>query len=220
MSAMSKQELREDPVMERIQRVVSFAERHARWIVVGAVAAAVAILALVAVQKSQARSALEAAQALTEGQASYLTGNHPMAESQLREMLQRYGHTRAAGPAHLFLGHALRDQGRALEALEAYDKAVGKVGADAELQAAVQRGRGAALADLARYEDASRAYEQAAAKGRLQRIEDLIAAGRCALRAGDTARAQQILGGIDRDQAGERLAQVDFWLAQAGGGDR
>lgn len=214
-SRMSKEELREDPVLERIQQVVSFGERHARWVVVAAVVVAVAVVGIIAVQKSQARSAREAAQALSEAQASYLTGNYPMAETQLRELIDRYGGTESGGPARLFMGHTLRDQNRPGDALEAYRQAIGKL-EEAELKAAAYRGQGAALVDLARYEEASRSYEQAAKLGTLQPVEDLIAAGRCALRGGDSARARQILEGIDRAKAGERAVQIDFWLAQAG----
>jgi predicted negative regulator of RcsB-dependent stress response len=222
---MTKEELREDPILERIQRLVGFSERHARWIVIAAIGIAVAIVAVIAVQKSQARSAREANQALSEGQASYLTGNLPMAETQLRELVDRYGRTSAAGQGHLYLGHTLRDQGRPGDALESYEKAAGKMGDDAELQAAAQRGQGAALADLNRFEEASRAYEQAAQKGTLQRVEDTIAAGRYALRGGDAARAQQLLEAIDRraiqqgsdpNRVAELLMDIDFLLAQAG----
>jgi predicted negative regulator of RcsB-dependent stress response len=212
---MTKDELREDPVLERIQSFMRFAEHNVRWFIAGAIVVVVVIVAVFALQRGQTRTAREAGQALTEGQASYLQGNYPMAESQLRQVIDQYGSTKAAGVAQIFLGHTLLDEARPEDALEAYTKATGKVGDDPELKAAVSRGRGAALRDLGRFDEASRAYEEASGIGALQRVDDLIAAGRAALRAGDAARAKELLGRVKTDEAGDRSGQIGFLMAEA-----
>jgi predicted negative regulator of RcsB-dependent stress response len=212
---MTKDELREDPVLERIQSFMRFAEHNVRWFIAGAIVVVLVIVATFALQRGQANTAREAAQALTEGQASYLQGNYPMAESQLRQVIDQYGNSRAAGIARIFLGHALLDQARPEDALAAYTEATGKVGADPELKAAANRGRGAALRDLGRFDEASRAYEEASGLGTLQRVDDLIAAGRTALRGGDAARAKELLGRVKTDEAGDRSGQIGFLMAEA-----
>lgn len=217
---MSKDELREDPILERIQSLVGFGERNVRWLIAAAVVVAIAIIAVIALQKGQARSGREAAQALSEAQASYFSSNYAMAESQLRELLDDYGGSSVAGAAQLFLGHAQRDQARPSDALEAYARAVDKLGGDPELQSAAYRGRATALLDLGRFDEASRAFEDAAQRTSLQRVDDLLAAGRAALRAGDAARAKQLLGGITDKDAGDRIAQVHFLQAQADASQR
>jgi predicted negative regulator of RcsB-dependent stress response len=197
---MTKEELREDPVLEQIQRGVSFAQHHARWLILGALVVIALVIGTIALQRGRVRGDREAAQYLVEAQAGYLQGNHAAAETQLREMLQSYGHSKYAGAAQLTLGDVLLAQGRAGDALKAYQTAAEKAGGDLELAAAAQRGQGAAMEDAGRVADASQAYEKAASNPSLSQATDLIAAARTALQAGDAPRAKTLL---------ERAKQVD-----------
>jgi tetratricopeptide (TPR) repeat protein len=191
---------REDPVLEQIQRGVSFAQHHARWLIAGALVVIAVVIGTIALQRSRVRGDREAGQYLIESQAGYLQGNYAAAETQLKEMLQSYGRSKLAGPAQLTLGDVLLAQGRPEEALKAYQAAAGKAGGDVELAAAAQRGQGAAMEDAGRVADASQAYEQAASHPSLSQVPDLIAAARTALQAGDPARAKTLL---------ERAKQAD-----------
>lgn len=194
---MTKDELREDPVLERIQGVIGFIERHGRWLLAGLVGIVVVIVAVVALQRSQARSAVEASQVLAEAQSAYLQGNYMMAESQLRTIIDEYGGTPAGPAARLYLGDALLALERPAEAIEVYERAAGKL-EDRELKAAAHRGRGAALEDLKRHAEASQAYERAGELSSLHEQSDWLAAARTALDAGDAGRAE---GFIERAEA-------------------
>lgn len=197
---MTKEELREDPILEQIQRGVSFAQHNARWLIAGALVVIAVVVGTIALQRGRVRGDREAAQYLVEAQAGYLQGNHAAAETQLREMLQSYGRSKLAGAAQLTLGDVLLAQSRPQDALKAYEAAAGKAGGDLELAAAAQRGQGAALEDAGRVADASQAYEKAASNPSLSQVMDLIAAARTALQAGDPARAKTLL---------ERAKQAD-----------
>jgi tetratricopeptide (TPR) repeat protein len=190
---MTKEELREDPVLEQIQRGVSFAQHHARWLLAGALVVIAVVIGTLALQRGRVRGDREAAQYLVESQAGYLQGNYAAAETQLKEMLQSYGRSRYAGAAQLTLGDVLLAQGRPGDALKAYQAAAGKAGGDVELAAAAQRGQGAALEDVGRVAEASQAYEKAASNPSLSLVMDLIAAARTALQTGDAARAKTLL---------------------------
>jgi len=201
---MTKEELREDPVLEQIQRGVSFAQHNARWLIAGALVVVAIVIGTIALQRGRVRGDREAAQYLIESQAGYLQGNYAAAETQLKEMLQSYGRSRYAGQAQLTLGDVYLAQARPQDALQAYQAAAGKAGGDVELAAAAQRGQGAALEDAGRTAEASQAYEKAAASPSLSQVGDLIAAARTALQAGDPPRAKTLL---DRAKAADTQLQ-------------
>jgi predicted negative regulator of RcsB-dependent stress response len=197
---MTKGELREDPVLEQIQRGVAFAEQNARWLIAGAVIVVAAVVGFMALHRGSLRSESEAGQLLVEAQASYLQGNASAAESQLKEMLQSHGRSRAAAGAQLTLGDVLLAQSRPEEALKAYQEAFAHGAKDPLVAPAAERGQGAALEDLTRYAEASQTYEKAAGMSALGSIGDLISAARTALLAGDAPRAKTLL---------ERAKQAD-----------
>jgi predicted negative regulator of RcsB-dependent stress response len=211
---MTKEELREDPVLERIQGFVRFTERNVRWIITAAVVVAVAIIALIALQKSHARSEREASQLLAEAQGSYLSGNYAMAETQCRQLLDNYGGSASAATARLYLGDALLTQERPADALLAYEEAAEELGDFSELLAAAHRGRAAALENLARFGEASDAYAAAAQSGELQRPADEVSAARTALRAGDVERARRLLDAIEDRGSGPYATQISLLQAQ------
>jgi len=213
---MTKEELREDPVLEQIQRGVAFAEHNARWLIIGAVIVVAAVAGGVALHRGQLRAQRDASQYLLEGQGAYLQGNYSAAETQLKEMLQTYGRSPSAPAAQITLGDALMAQQRPEEALQAYQSAEGRAGRDPLLAAAAQRGQAAALEDLGRLPEASQAYEKAAGIGTLGQVQDLIAAARTALQASDPARAKSLLERAKKaDRGSENLGEITAYTARA-----
>jgi len=214
VTKMSKEELRDDPVLDWIQVGVSFAQRNARWLLMGGIIVAAGIVAAITLQKSQGRSEAEAAALLTDAQRRYLQGAYPAAEVQLRQMIEAHGRTAAALPGYIYLGDALLAQGRASEALTAYDEAVARGQKDLLLLAAAHRGKAASLESLSRFADAAKDYEEAAAIATPLQADDMIQAGRNALLAADPTRAQEILQRARKLESG-RVPEIDFYLAQA-----
>jgi tetratricopeptide (TPR) repeat protein len=211
---MTKEELREDPVLEAVQGFLSFMQRHGRWVALGAAAIAVIVVGVIMLQRSSQRAEAEASAQLAIGQSYFVQGNYAESESQLRELLSSHGGTRSGRAARIYLGDALLAQGRNEEALEAYEEALSKVGSG-ELQVAAQRGEAATLESLGRYAEASVAYERAADHHSPLEGDDLVAAGRSALRASDAARAQVILERA-RDLGIRSIeTQINFYLSQA-----
>jgi len=211
---MTKEQLREDPILEHIQSFMSFVERNARWIALGAAIVVVVIVGSVMVDRSKKRAEAEAETLLGAGQTYYLQGNYANSEGQLRELLDAYGGTRAAISGRIYMGDALLAQGRADEALVYFDEATSKA-RDTLLKAAANRGRASALETSLRWSEASVAYEEASAFETTFKTDDVIAAARTALKAGDAARAKTLLEGAEAE--GDRNAQqsISFYLAQA-----
>ncbi len=212
---MTKEELREDPVLERIQKGITFTTRHARWFAAAAIVVVALIVAVIAVRRARVSNAREVAQYLAEAQSSYLTGNLPTAETQLRQLIDNYGGTEAARVARIYLGDALLSQDRAQDALTAYEDALRKAGGDALFTSAAQRGIGSALEDLGENAEASQAYERAAQSGSLSKVDDLICAGRTALKAGDPSRAKTLLKQAQSGELSGRRTEIAAYLAQA-----
>lgn len=215
MSRMTKEELREDPILEWIQNTVTFFQRNLRWIMTGAIIVAAVVIGGVALTRSHQRAERDAAQLLSEAQRRYLQGAYPAAEVQLRQLIDAHGRTPSASPARVYLGDALLAQARTTEALEAYRDAVARAGGDALITAAAQRGKATALENLSQPGEASQAYAEAAAFETAFTFDDLYHAGRTALAAGDAQRAQTLLGRARKHEGARRSAEVDFYLAQA-----
>ncbi|MBD3235164.1 MAG: tetratricopeptide repeat protein [Candidatus Eisenbacteria bacterium] len=216
MSRMTKEELREDPVLEWIQDAISFLQRNMRWILTGAIIVVAVIVGGVALSRSHQRAEREAAQQLAAAQRGYLQGAYAQAEVQLRQLIDAHGGTRVAGAARVYLGDALLAQQRATEALETYEEAIAKGGdQDPMVLAAAHRGRAAALESLSRPAEASQAYADAAQFDTAFTFDDLYHAGRTALEAGDAQRARALFERAQSRGDTRRAAEVDFYLAQA-----
>jgi len=211
---MTKEELREDPVLERIQKTISFAERHSRWLIGGAVLVVAVIVGLSLLHRAQVRGEREAARLLMDAQASFLQNNLPAAESQFQQIIDSYGGTSAGVAARIYMGDVLRALDRPEEALRMYEQAAGKAD-DPLLETGAARGRAAAYEDLGRFAEASEAYERAAASAPFLQADDLVAAGRTALRAGDAARAKTILEQARDKVQGDRRSELALLLAKA-----
>ncbi len=214
MAHMTKEELREDPVLEWIQHAIEWAQRNARWVAVGAGAVIIVVIAAVIVTRGQRKAEIEAQQLLTTGQAYFLQGNVATAEVQLRQLIDGHGRSRAARSGRIYLADALSAQGRFEEALTAYTEAAGSAG-DAHLEAAALRGKASALESLQRLPEASQAYEQAARTKTPFQADDLVAAARCALGVGDAQRAMALLETARALDVPNASAKIGLYLAQA-----
>lgn len=215
MARMTKDELREDPILERIQATIDFLQRNSRWFLAGAALIVVVIVGAMVLGRTQERNRQAAAQLLAEGQANYMMGNLPVATDRLQELLASYGGTPSANPARLYLGEALLAQEQPDEALALYEEARAQAGHEAHQQAAAERGRAAALEDLGRFAEASAAFEAAAGLAPFGAADDLVQAGRTALAAGEPSRARELLERARAEGADAQRTQLEFYLAQA-----
>lgn len=215
MSRMTKEELRDDPVHDWIEGAMEYTQKNARTIALAVAAVVVVAVGAWMLMRSQAASGAEAGQMLADGQSLTLQGNHAAAELQLQDLLSKHGGSEAAHSGRIYLGDVYYAQGRFEEALAIYEEAIG--GADGDLLAAAQRGKACALESLARFGEASVAYEAAAAVETTFRSDDLISAGRSALEGGDPARAKLILKRAEElgQPQGQIQAKISRYLAAA-----
>lgn len=214
MARMTKDELRQDPVMEWIQGTLEYTQKNARWIGIAVAAVVVVVIGAIMIQRSHESAEMKAEELLVAGQSLYLQGNYLAAENRLRELIDAHGGASAAGAGKIYLGDALVAQERFEEALQVYEEATGSV-SKAKLQAAAYRGKATVLESLERFSEASQAYEQAAEVETAFQSDDLIGAARSALRASDPGRAKSLLERVQELKAPGSQAKASFYLAQA-----
>ncbi len=215
MSRMSKEELREDPVLEWIQNAIETTQKNSRWILIGIVAVVVVIFGVIMIGNSRTAQREESTRLLLAGQSLYLQGNYAASETQLQQLL-------AGGPsgditvrARVTLGDALSAQERPAEALEAYEAALS--GSDGDLKAASLRGKASALESLGRFAEAVTSFQAASEIPTAFANDDLLGSARCSLAAGDAAGAKTVLEQLQQIEKPHDLnqAKVSFYLAQA-----
>jgi tetratricopeptide (TPR) repeat protein len=211
---MTKEELREDPVLEWIQHAIEWTQHNVRWVAVGAAAVIIVVIAAVMITRGQRKTELEAQELLTTGQAYFLQGNAAAAEVQLRQLVDGHGGSAAARSARIYLADALAAQGRFDEALSAYSEACGSVGGGT-MEAAAQRGKAGTLESLQRLPEASQAYEEAARTKTSFQADDLVAAARCALASGDPQRAKSLLERARELNVASAASKISYYLAAA-----
>lgn len=215
MARMTKEELRDDPVLDWIEGAMEYTQKNSRTI--GLVIAAVVVVGLGAwmIMRSQASGRIEASQMLAEGQSLTIQGNYAQAEIQLQDLLSKHGGSEAARSGRIYLGDVYYAQGRYEEALATYEEAIANT--KGELLSAAERGKACALESLGRFGEASLAYEAAAAVETTFHVDDLINAGRTALEGGDPARATQILKRAEdlKLPQGQIQAKISRYLAAA-----
>ncbi len=214
MSRMTKEELREDPVLEWIQGAIEWTQANSRWIAMGAALVVVVVIAGVMYTRAQRQAELESHELLSAGQSYYLQGNPAAAEAQLQQLIDEYSGSKAAKSGRIYLGDALLAQNRPQEALTVYEEAIGAANSP-ELRAAAQRGKAAALESMERFAEASAAYEAAASQATALQVDDLIGAARSALAAGQPDRAQAVLERTEDLDATGQQGTIAFYQAQA-----
>jgi len=175
---LSKEELREDPVLKAAARFAQAVRERAATI---AIVVGVLVVALVAVhfmRQSRAKTARQAAVVLLDAESYYQNGMLEMAARQFQETAERHGSTPSGKLARLRNADCLLEMGRPEEAARLYEAFLRTRPSDGLLRASALRGTAASLLALGRVEDAGRKFlESAAVDGSPMRSDDLASAG-------------------------------------------
>ena len=147
---------------------------------------------------------------------SQAAGNLPLAESDLRKMIQRYDGTPAAAQARLQLAQILYDQGKIQQGVDELKLAEDKIGDDERYGAGTHLVLAAGLEQLKKYGDAAAQYEKAAKVARFdadrQRYLSLAAAAY--LSGGNTAKAKEIWTDLGADSKGAVAGEARVRLGE------
>ncbi|MBD3334526.1 MAG: tetratricopeptide repeat protein [Candidatus Eisenbacteria bacterium] len=214
---MTKKELRQDPVMEAMQKALGFGQQYGKWLALGAAGIIILIaVALLVIQGRQA-AAEQAATELMMARSQIMQGQLAQARSSLESVVTRYGSSDAAKEAYLLLGDVELAMDNAEGARRAFSEALARLD-EPILTMGAQRGLAAALEDLGRFAEASQTYEElAGASLDPVAIENLVNAARTAREAGDRDRAYSLYEralAMAEEKAPGRVSQIEMSMAE------
>jgi predicted negative regulator of RcsB-dependent stress response len=145
-----------------------------------------------------------------------IPGNMPLAESDLRKLIQRYDGTTAAYQAQLALTRALYDENKYQEGIESLKNAMPKFGKSKDFESSAHLMLAAGYEQTRKYLDAASEYALAAKTARFdpdrQRHES--AEARAYLEAGRTEMAKQIWTRLAADSKGTVAGEARVRLGE------
>jgi predicted negative regulator of RcsB-dependent stress response len=166
--------------------------------------------------RSQELKAERAERAYFQAQQSVMSGNLPLAESDLRKMIARYESTPAGMQARIVLAQVLYDQGKVQEGVNELTKAEDKIGGSKQFGSSVHLVLAGGLEQLKKHKEAGAQYEKAAAAARFdpdrERYEALAA--RAYLTGGDTAKARELWTKLGADSKGTVAGEARVRLGE------
>lgn len=101
------------PTLEdHTESIFGWVQEHSRQLLIGAVAIAALAGGFALYDRNKASEALRAEQALSTAERSVYSGNLPLAQSDLRKVVDKFDGTPAAERARLLMAQVLYDQGK------------------------------------------------------------------------------------------------------------
>ena len=188
---MTKRQMKEDSLVTAAFHATEIWERHGTKILIGL--GAVVVVGLLAFFMSQARTRAEqkASGDLLRASLAVSQGDYATAAPMLREIIDNAQGTDAARTAMLYLGDSFLAQKRASEAVEWYQKYLGRAGGDRERQWIGHLALATAYEDQGKFAEAAAAYGEAhrRAGSDNERGRAKLAQARCFLRSGQNEKA-------------------------------
>ncbi|MBU1701524.1 MAG: tetratricopeptide repeat protein [Candidatus Eisenbacteria bacterium] len=186
---MTKQELREDPVMDVIQKGLSFGRDYGRWLALGVGAIVVIAVVVLLIVHGRRVAEINAGAELVQSRAEVATGQWGRARTGLESIISQYGQTQAAGEAYTLLGDVELALQNPEGARVAFEEALSRV-EDPTLKAGIRKGLASTYEALGQKMEASRIYEEIVGEEVSDNaLTNLMNAGRTARETGDLTRA-------------------------------
>ncbi|MCB2198974.1 tetratricopeptide repeat protein [bacterium] len=204
---LSKQELREDPLMKSVAQTQVWLEQNSKWLAIG-VAAVVAVV-IISVMMINSRHAANAESMAELASVRQTLTNQPDADvtEQLDDVATTYKGTSGGAEALIAIADLALNDGDNEKALEAYERFIKEYPSSYMLTAAAYEGKATALSNLEQYEEAAEVYD------RVLRMDDathvkanlLLKAARCYEKDG---QLEEALKRVDQALETEPTASV------------
>ncbi|MFN2603204.1 MAG: tetratricopeptide repeat protein [Gemmatimonadaceae bacterium] len=212
LPSSSKPRPRSDSPFDSMSEWFELYNKQITWGVVGVALVAAGIWFY---SRSQSLKEEKAERALMAAQQS-IPGNMPLAESDLRKLIQRYDGTSAAYQAQLALARALYDEGKYQDGIESLKNAMPKLSKSKDFESAGHLLLAAGYEQTRQFLDAASEYALAAKADRFdqdrQRHES--AEARAYLEAGRTETAKQIWTRLAADSKGTVAGEARVRLGE------
>jgi predicted negative regulator of RcsB-dependent stress response len=166
--------------------------------------------------RSKELKATRAEKAYFEAQRSISAGNLPLAESDLRKMIERYDGTPSAIEARLQLAQVLYDQGKYQAGIDELKPKEDDIGSDVNFGSSVHLVIAGGLEQLKKFGEAGAEYEQAAKAARFDsdRQRFMALAARAYGSGGNVAKAKQIWTDLGADSKGTVAGEARVRLGE------
>ncbi len=206
---LSKQQLKEDPLMKSTAEAADFARHHSRLIVGAAAGLLVLAAAIYFVQAGGQRANERAAGMLADARGDYQRGALDPAATRLEELLSTSGGTASGKQALILYGDVRYAQGRYQDAAGYYRRAIDKFKGDPILGTAARRALAATLENMKEYDEAAKIHEEllASESTGLLRTQAQLDLARNLLRSGQTDRAKALYEEVSVNQDNPLAAQ-------------
>jgi predicted negative regulator of RcsB-dependent stress response len=197
---MAKTEAATGPAFDdRADSAMDWARANAKYIGIAAVVVAIAVLSWVFFRQYQNSQAAAAESQLNRARQSYAQGNLPLAQTDLRRVVTRFGGSSAGSQATMLLAQTYFEQGKPDSGLMVLDQA-DPASAD---QAAFEALKGAGYEQKKEYAQAAQHYRTAAERTDVKISKDqyLADAARALTSAGNKAEAAKVWEGLASDES-------------------
>lgn len=201
------------PTLEdRSETIFGWVQEHSRGLLLGAVAVAALAGGFALYDRNRAGEAQRAEQALSAAERSVFSGNLPLAQSDLRKVIERYGGTPAADRATLLMAQVLFDQGKYAEGIR---QLTGLTGSKA-LGASAEGLTGTGYEALGKFKEAADHFDRAAAASsfEIDKANFRASAARAFASSGDAAAARKIWMELAADPTGPAAGEARVRLGE------
>ena len=197
---------------DHAESAMDWARANARPLGIAAAIVAIAALGWFFGKQWNDRRADQADAALNRARQSYAQGNLPLAQTDLRRVITRFGGSSAGSQATMLLAQAFFEQGKADSGLKVLNE--GKP-ADAD-KAAFEALKGAGYEQLKQYDKAAERYRAAAgiADAKIAKDRYLADAARSLTSAGNKAEAAKIWSTLANDNLSTFSAEARVRLGE------
>jgi len=164
---------------------------------------------------ASAQQAVQADEQLMQPERSLSAGNIPLAQTDLKRLIQRFGGTPAATQASMLLAQTYFDQGKNADGIAVLDK-VSRRGASAPFAAAVEALTAVGESNAGKYGDAAKQYLKAAAASpyAAEQSQYKANAARAFAYAGDTTQAVALWTELAKDEKSPQAAEAHLRLGE------
>jgi len=197
---------------DRTESAMDWARENAKPIGIAVAVVAVALVAWLLVRQYQNRQADAADVALNRARQSYSQGNLPLAQTDLRRVITRFGGSAAGSQATMLLAQAYYEQGKPDSGL----KVLNDGDAASDDRAAFEALKGAGLEQKKEYAQAAERYRAAAGltDAKIAKDRYMADAARALTSANNKAEAAKIWSALAADNASSFAAEARVRLGE------
>lgn len=187
---MTKEELREDPILTALTRLRSWFEKQATFLTIALAVVVVAVLGYQIARRVESKSEQQAALILLDGESQYMNGSPGDALTKFTQAYEQHKRSPSGKTALLRSADMQLELGSYGEAQRLYKRFIDSNPKDGLLRASALRGLAGALDSAGQSEEAGKTFLQAADVTESPlRADDLVSAGNAFMDAGKLPEA-------------------------------